>query len=444
MRHKSNWVAGIACMACVAGNSGFAAAGPEAFYPVSSAGPQAQLEVKPGIAAKVLEDDTYWFTSGGVLRLDGGIFMGSANSKQTNYPNGALIRAAEWSFNGGLEQDLSYVLRLKLDLPSRVRLTDAALNYGGIAPNALLSLGRLNSPFSLDNENSTSWQPFIESATISVFFPNPGIGLKYGMWWDHFAFKVAVLQADHGSITPPPSRHSNPVQASGRAFYAPVNRPGDIYHFGAGAVYREVINQTNSGGDIKRFTMDAYPGARARRTSTLVQLVEPGLQYGGDTSDVGMRASVVRQLNVEAAREYGPWLVFGEYFFMHVKRPQPTPSGLPPKKNVRFRGWFLVGSWLLTGESRQYTMADGEFSTIKPNHSYGAWEVAARYTYVNLTDRDIIGGSQHDAGLALNWFYNAHVRFSINYIHALVRPAIIYTGSLRKLDIIAGRVQVRW
>jgi phosphate-selective porin OprO/OprP len=440
-----SWVAGITGIACIAANPSFAAV--DAYRPVyDAASTTDRLETKGNIKATLPKDNRYWFSSGGVLRLDGVNFMGSSDSLQNDYPNDTYIRVAEWNVKGGIGQDLSYELRLKLD-GGNGRFTDAMLSYEGFAPNTRLSVGRLNSSFSLDNDNSTSWQPFIDSAATNVFFPNSGLGLKYEMWWDHYAFKLAALQPDQGSITPPNNRGRDRIQYSARAFYAPVNCPGDVYHFGVGAVLREIEHQNYGGGDIKRFTMNAYPGARGRNTSTLVQLVEPGIRSGGDKNDIGMRASVVREFNIELAREIGPVLLFGEYFYMNVKRPQPTvmPSSFPFKQTVRFSSWFFQGSWLLTGESRQYTMADGNFGAIKPNHSYGAWEVAARYTYVNLNDRDIQGGSQHDLAFGVNWFYNEHVRVSVDYIRAYVHPAVIYSGpNLRKLDILAGRVQVRW
>ena len=452
-RQKSwGWVAGITSIACVAANSVFASVDP--FPPLM---PEAwskteALNTKGGVKASTSPgDNRFWFSSGGLLRVDGARFMGSSDDLQTEtstaYPNSVYIKTADWNVKGGLgSEHLSYELRMKLD-SGTAKMADAMLNYKGFHPNSILSIGQVNPSFSLDNENSTSWQPFIDTATTSVFFPSSGLGAKYSMWWDHYAFKIAAVQPEHASTSAPANRGRDRIQYSARAFYAPVNQPGDVYHFGAGVVLREIEHQNYGAGDIKRFTMNAYPGAKARNTATLVQLAEGDVTSGGDTSSVGMRASVVKQFNLEFAREWGPVLLFGEYYNMHVKRPKPTimPSSSPAKDSVNFKSWYFQGSWLLTGESRQYTMADGEFSTIKPNHSYGAWEVAARYTYLDLNDRDILGGSQHDLAFGVNWFYSEHLRVSVNYIRAHIHPAFIYTGpSVRKLDIVSGRVQVRW
>ena len=232
------WVAGITGMACVAANPSFAAV--DAHQPaLDAASTTNNLQTKGGVKPAIPADSRYWFSSGGVLRLDGAAFMGSSDSLQTDYPSGVHIKTAEWNVKGGVGQDLSYELRLKLD-GGNGRFTDAMLSYAGIAPNTLLSAGRLNSSFSLDNDNSTSWQPFIDTAATNIFFPNSGLGLKYEMWWDHYAFKVAALQPDHGSITPPNNRGRDRFQYSARAFYEPVNCPGADYHFGVGAILCEV------------------------------------------------------------------------------------------------------------------------------------------------------------------------------------------------------------
>jgi phosphate-selective porin OprO and OprP len=42
--------------------------------------------------------------------------------------------------------------------------------------------------------------------------------------------------------------------------------------------------------------------------------------------------------------------------------------------------------------------------------------VAARYDTVDLNDGAIQGGTEDDVGVALNWYPNYYVRFSVNYI----------------------------
>ena len=66
---------------------------------------------------------------------------------------------------------------------------------------------------------------------------------------------------------------------------------------------------------------------------------------------------------------------------------------------------------------------------------------------INLRDKNIDGGSAHNAGVGLNWYVNKNVRVSANYIHSNMIPAAsrVVEGRYehhRKLHILAGRVQV--
>ncbi|MEY3182624.1 MAG: hypothetical protein RLZ35_609 [Pseudomonadota bacterium] len=421
------WVAGITGLMCLVASPAFASV--DAFASVANVHSKTDaLETKGGIKTTAPVGSDYGFTTGGVLRFDGAKFMGSSDALQGQYPNSIYVKTADWSIKGSLKQNLFYELRLKMD-GGNTRVADALLLHKGILPNSTFAIGQLNPSFSLDNENSTSWQPFIDSAATSVFFPYSGLGIRYSAWGKNFGYKLAALQPEHASTTPPENRGRDRIQYSARAFFSPVNQPGDVWHLGADFAFREIDYTNYGGGLIKRLTMNVYPGAKARNTATLVQLAE------GSTA--GISARHLREFDLELARQWGPVLLFGEYYHMHVNRPV--------QQNVTFKSWYFQGSWLLTGESRQYSAADGEFSTVKPNHSYGAWEVAARYTYVDLNDRDVLGGSQHDLALGLNWFYSEHIRVSVNYVRANVHPAFIYSGpALRKLNIVAGRLQIRW
>src|SRR5436189_82756 len=46
----------------------------------------------------------------------------------------------------------------------------------------------------------------------------------------------------------------------------------------------------------------------------------------------------------------------------------------------------------------------------------GAWQIGARFSYVNLNDKAVQGGLIYDWTFGLNWFLNPNVKFQANYI----------------------------
>ena len=48
----------------------------------------------------------------------------------------------------------------------------------------------------------------------------------------------------------------------------------------------------------------------------------------------------------------------------------------------------------------------------------GGWELAARYSRINLNDENIAGNNLQDLTFGVNWYWNAYTRLRFNYIRA--------------------------
>jgi phosphate-selective porin OprO/OprP len=133
----------------------------------------------------------------------------------------------------------------------------------------------------------------------------------------------------------------------------------------------------------------------------------------------------------EAAAGYGPLFAQAEYFWYDVDRNLGLPS-------THFTGWYAQGSWTITGEARAYNPAAGAYGGIIPNRPFslakgdpGAWEIAFRYSHVDLNDlftvgiptaltNGVAGGVQNIYTVGLNWYVNRNVRIMVNYLHGTV------------------------
>lgn len=148
----------------------------------------------------------------------------------------------------------------------------------------------------------------------------------------------------------------------------------------------------------------------------------------------GTRLVDTGALNAEDATAYGAELgaqyknfyLAGEYNWIDVSR-------VAPATDVSFDGWYVQGSWILTGEQRKWSAATGGFGGVKPakpfdikTGDWGAWEFTGRYSDLNLNDNagrvglatpanGVRGGEQTISTVGLNWYPNNVVRFILQY-----------------------------
>jgi phosphate-selective porin OprO/OprP len=149
-------------------------------------------------------------------------------------------------------------------------------------------------------------------------------------------------------------------------------------------------------------------------------------------------------INPELAIVAGPLSFQGEYFL--------NMADAPSVGNPRLWGFYLFGSYFLTGESRAYQKSSGAFSKVDPiqnfqfGHSgWGAWELGLRYSYVDLNDGDISGGKESNLTAGLNWYLDSKTRVMFNYVRAKVKdrlnPPAVEEGHA---NILQARFQIEF
>jgi phosphate-selective porin OprO/OprP len=129
--------------------------------------------------------------------------------------------------------------------------------------------------------------------------------------------------------------------------------------------------------------------------------------------DTGLSdADEIRQYNVEASWRSGPFWLHGEYVTAGV---DSSADG-----NLDFDGYHITGSWLVTGEVREYRFKGGTLGPVPVSRSvhenaWGALELAARWSSIDLSDRDIDGGEMQIASAGVNWWLSTTFMINFNY-----------------------------
>lgn len=203
-----------------------------------------------------------------------------------------------------------------------------------------------------------------------------------------------------------------------RFVWTPRKAAGDVLHLGAsGAI--EHPHGTTDGRDVYKAPSARWQ-ARPEHGLTDVRLVDSGALS---------QVRSIQRSGVEGLRIKGPWSVQGEYMRSHISRR----NGLP---NYTIDGYYAFASYVLTGESRGYTA--GNMANLKPRSTWGAVELLARYSALDLDDRSIRGGRQHNVTLGANWYLTQYFKFEGNYLWARASRQ----GVQQSPDIVELRAQV--
>ncbi len=170
----------------------------------------------------------------------------------------------------------------------------------------------------------------------------------------------------------------------------------------------------------------AAPGVSAAATVRLRERPELRVDATRLVDTGNLSAKNLTALGYELGANYKNLLLTGEYFDISVDRAGTTPD-------ADFSGWYTQGSWVLTGERHAWNASAGGYSGVKVDKPFnlatgdmGAWEIAARYSTLDLNFREgvaglatpaggVRGGEQEITTLGLNFYPNNVIRFLLDY-----------------------------
>ena len=275
--------------------------------------------------------------------------------------------------------------------------------------------GHLKQPMGLENYNSSKYLTFMERGALQDAFLqeyDPGFllwdnALADQLWWGTGFYRIDAEETgiDFGD---------GEYAWTSRIAYLLWDNPDHRYllHVGASYSLREGEFDPTAGiaQDVVRFR--ARP--EIRNTPRFV-----------DTGALG--ADDVDLAGLEMAWVSGPLSIQGEYLMAHVDDAVALP-GNAPLGDVDFHGYYIFASYFLTGEHRPYDTGTASFGRVKPYENFwwvrtsdgcckgsGAWELAARWSTVDLSDNGLNGGTLDQFTCGVNWYWNPNVRWMWNY-----------------------------
>ncbi len=314
----------------------------------------------------------------GRLHLD----YASHNADVKAFDDRGLVRRAQFGVDAKFGDGWSG--KVVYDFAAGGALKDAYLRYGGWK-QAQITLGQSKVPFGLEQLESTNDLTLMERALPSnAFTLSRRKGVTFATDGPRHTFSVMAFGSSVGG--------NEGHGAAARLTFAPIDDKQDVVHLGVALT-------------SERPSTDVSFSTRPESLPTDPKLVRTGTIPG---------VSRIDQIGLESAWKHGPLSLQGEWMGSRSQRDSGRPT-------ASFEGWYVSGSWFITGESRLYH--DGVFKSVSPDSKTGAWEVTARYSRINLDDGAIAGGRENNMTLGLNWYYNDHLRVMANVIDVHSRRA---------------------
>ncbi|MEM7313120.1 MAG: porin [Planctomycetota bacterium] len=305
------------------------------------------------------------------------------------------FRRARLAAVGSVADNVDYMLEMDFGFPGRPHFMDVWMDVHGFRLGTL-RVGQWRQPFGLGELNSVRDLVFHERA--SMFFLGPfrqtGVGLR-----NHDGRSTYAVSA-FGSTTDP---FGNSVGDSSYGMAARLTTlffdnpdTGNLFHLGAG--YSHV--QPGESGLSLFVPQELFGPTRFSNIGPLLVL-----------------PNQTNLFNAEFAAVAGPWHAQAEV--RYATSGGPGPDFFIPAAYAQI-------AYVLTGETRKYDRPTGSFrGGIDPFRPFGpngrgAWEVALRFSHIDLNDSTLMAGRNNSLSIGLNWYLNRYAKFQFNYLNSKV------------------------
>lgn len=328
------------------------------------------------------------------------------------------FRRLRLGMKGDVLETMLYKLEVDYNNPGRPEYKDIYLGWKELPYNQTVLLGNQKRPLGMDHLNSSRYNVFMERPLVVEAFNEDArrIGLAaYGYTDDdlfHWRYGVYNLEntSTDGRFIGDSLQLSANARLSSSPWYDHSSGGRGYLHWAIAGMYARP--------DGDRFPGDTNNNDGRFRTRGENRSDQRWLNTGriAGISDYEI-------LGLEAAVNVGALQVVSEFQANWTQRDGGS--------DLFFHGGYVQVSYFLTGEHQPYDRQKGIIGRVKPFENFflvdrckggrgfglGALQIAARYSYLDLSDDNILGGVGNNFTAGLNWFWTAYSKVQVNYIY---------------------------
>lgn len=357
-------------------------------------------------------DGKFEFKLRGLLQVDNRTFFGDDSSpgvSGTSLDDEFLLRRVRPTFEGTVFG--KYDFRFTPDFaPEAVNVQDAYIN-ARFAPWFKVQAGKFKVPFSLERLQSGADLRFVERSYVAnALLPNRDVGVQlHGEVFDgklNYAAGVFDGVADGGSNA---ANRDNGAASKDKEYivrvFAEPFKGQDSVLAGLG------FGLAAGTSDYKR---DGFLNPNYRTPGQLSLFTYNAAVVGDGTQT---------RISPQFYYYYGPLGVLGEY--ARVKHDVARGAN---EDTLEHDGWQLATSYVLTGEENSFKGINPKRPFDFDKGQWGAWEVALRYSELNIDDKAFDDAaaarfasanstteSAQSWAAGLNWYLNRFVKLQTTY-----------------------------
>ena len=419
----------------------------------------------------------------GFMQLDEGWFGQSDKSEAHlgDIQDGIGFRRTRLQAIGKLTEFTGYSIEMDFAIVGRPSFVDVWGEQTELPFFGTIRIGQFRQPGTMDSWTSVRHLEFLErSLPFQALDPFRRVGLmSYAMSEDErttWAYSVygTGLTFFNGTGTTYSTLgdtrggtqigDSGGVSVSGRLthllYYDDLAQGRYLLHVGGGYSFSEIGGSGTTGTFAKTYNSRPLP------EFFVGDLAGGGLTVAGTPVVVDSGRFAANSFNfyhTELAGNYGS-AHFQTEFMCSTVNQRNGPAVIYP-------GAYFQCGYFLTGESCQYLKQAGVLDyNVAPYSDFfgvgrrkwsiggwGAWEVAFRWSWVDLSGSNILPANQlsnsagpppapnpgvvNETTLALNWWWNRFTRMQLNWIHSMPNYPGVGTAPF---DIVGGRFQVEF
>ncbi len=311
---------------------------------------------------------------------------------------GFILRRARFALKSQLWND--WYGEIDFDFAEEATaVKDAYISYRGLfGGDGRVRIGNFRQPNGLEEVTTSRNLMFMErSQGTEPFVVGRRMGVEVTRWQKQYRVSLSMFGADVEDFV---KEANEQINFAGRVNYAPITTDESTLLLGASYTYQKptFVGEADEDGErsVSSVKFNTRPESNVSDTKFVyakIKDVEKYSNFGGELAYVNKR-----------------FMVQGEYMMANIDRYED-------KESISYSGGYGFVSYFLTDDSHKYDYKDAEFARVTPSSKSGAWELAARYSTVDMNDAD--AGEENGASTSMtfgvNYYPNPNVKLMLNY-----------------------------